>query len=294
MNEEKIISDLLSEGRRKVILDTDTFNEEDDQFALAYCVLSENIELKAVCAVPFDNEKSGDFARGMELSYDEIFHILGMMNVSDIPVFRGSTKRVERDRPAESEASEAIIRIARESDETVYVLAIGAATNIANALMLAPDIAHKITVIWLAGNPVGNESNWEFNLMQDITAGQILFESSVPLVVCPAWDVVSDVVAYDTDFARLRGKSELCEYLSSIVISRRGGASGWRKIIWDIAAPALIDRPRCARFKVLNAPALLDDGSYGEPVADRYIAFLEKIDRDTVIERTWELLLSME
>ena len=34
---EEILSDIRSDRTKKVILDTDTFNEIDDQYALAYC-----------------------------------------------------------------------------------------------------------------------------------------------------------------------------------------------------------------------------------------------------------------
>ena len=54
-------------GRVDVVLDTDTFNEIDDQFALAYLICSkEKLNLQAVYAAPFSNEKAKDPAEGME------------------------------------------------------------------------------------------------------------------------------------------------------------------------------------------------------------------------------------
>ena len=45
-------------GRIDAILDTDTFNEVDDQFALAYALFSpEKINLRAVTAAPFFNDR---------------------------------------------------------------------------------------------------------------------------------------------------------------------------------------------------------------------------------------------
>ena len=50
-----------------VILDTDTYNEIDDQFALAYMLLSpERIRPVGICAAPFLNAKSQSPADGME------------------------------------------------------------------------------------------------------------------------------------------------------------------------------------------------------------------------------------
>ena len=57
-------------GRVSAVLDTDPFNEVDDQFALAYILRSpERIDLQAIYAAPFHNEKVASAAEGMERSY---------------------------------------------------------------------------------------------------------------------------------------------------------------------------------------------------------------------------------
>ena len=49
----------VPQGRVDVILDTDTFNEADDQFALAYLLLSgEKLNTVGICAAPFFNATS--------------------------------------------------------------------------------------------------------------------------------------------------------------------------------------------------------------------------------------------
>ena len=46
-------------GKVRMVLDTDTYNEVDDQFALAYALRSEDrIDLEAVYAAPFFNDRS--------------------------------------------------------------------------------------------------------------------------------------------------------------------------------------------------------------------------------------------
>ena len=57
-------------GPVDVVLDTDTYNEIDDQYALSYLVKSgDKLHLKAVYAAPFFNEKSTGPEDGMEKSY---------------------------------------------------------------------------------------------------------------------------------------------------------------------------------------------------------------------------------
>ncbi|GAB1453609.1 hypothetical protein MASR2M47_36650 [Draconibacterium sp.] len=50
-----------------MVLDTDTYNEVDDQFALAYALLSpDKIDLQAIYAAPFHNDRSENAGDGME------------------------------------------------------------------------------------------------------------------------------------------------------------------------------------------------------------------------------------
>ena len=68
MDQAKLINRLEKPaGKIDVVLDTDTYNEIDDQFALAYLIRSdEKLNLKAVYAAPFYNDKSTGPADGME------------------------------------------------------------------------------------------------------------------------------------------------------------------------------------------------------------------------------------
>ena len=65
----------------KMILDTDTYNEVDDQFALVYALLSpESVKVEAVHAAPFHNENSSGPGDGMRKSYAEILRLMAFMD----------------------------------------------------------------------------------------------------------------------------------------------------------------------------------------------------------------------
>ena len=54
-----ILDAIKSKDRKKIILDTDAYNEVDDQFAIAYAMLApETIELLSINAAPFLNSRS--------------------------------------------------------------------------------------------------------------------------------------------------------------------------------------------------------------------------------------------
>ena len=92
----EILADIKSDRRKKVILDTDTYNEIDDQYALAYCYLSDKIDLLSVNAAGFLNDRSESYADGMEKSYHEAIKTLKLVDPDyTTPVYRGSLERLE-------------------------------------------------------------------------------------------------------------------------------------------------------------------------------------------------------
>ena len=127
MNIEDMLRDIKSGRKKRVILDTDAYNEADDQYALAYCRMSGRIDLAAVNAAPFANARSdNDYALGEKLSYGEIKKVLSLIDTGDgdkTPVFRGSTVRAAQIGGAVGEAlspaAENLIRCVRESDDAV-------------------------------------------------------------------------------------------------------------------------------------------------------------------------------
>ena len=90
-----------------MVLDTDTYNEIDDQFALAYALLSrERLGVEAVYAAPFHNSRSSGPEDGMEKSYEEILRVLERMNrAPEGFAFRGSRSYLpSAEEPVASEA----------------------------------------------------------------------------------------------------------------------------------------------------------------------------------------------
>ncbi|MHC4542171.1 MAG: hypothetical protein ACYS74_20695 [Planctomycetota bacterium] len=76
----------------RMVLDTDTANEIDDQFAVVYSLISPELDVQAVYAAPFKNSRSSGPADGMEKSYEEILRILSRLDKSpDGFAFKGSS-----------------------------------------------------------------------------------------------------------------------------------------------------------------------------------------------------------
>lgn len=84
--------------------------------------------------------------------------------------------------PQESEAVNDLIRKARQAspDDPLYVIGIGACTNIASAILKCPEIIENLVVVWLGGNTRDWVYPSEFNLSQDLAAGQVCSTAAYP------------------------------------------------------------------------------------------------------------------
>lgn len=198
MNDKIRLKNLkVPSGRIDVVLDTDTYNEVDDQFAIAYLLgSSEKLNTLAFCAAPFFNANSTSPADGMEKSFNEIHKILQLAGAAHLRknVYRGSkTYLTDEKAPVVSEATTRIVSLAAEHtpDNPLYVVCIGAITNAASAILTAPDIMIDNTVIvWLGGNAHHMPDTYEFNMSQDFAAARVIFGCGVPLVQLPCAGVV--------------------------------------------------------------------------------------------------------
>lgn len=232
-----------------VVMDTDTYNEIDDQFALAYLIRSpEKLNLQAVYAAPFFNTKSIGPRDGMEKSFEEIKHILALMGEERRidQVFQGScTYLPDEQTPVESPAARDLVQRAMQRNpdgDPLYVAATGAITNVASALLIEPAIADRIVVVWLGGNAMGWPHASEFNLEQDVAAARVLFLSGVPVVQLPCMGVVNTFSTTGPELTYwLKGKNSLCDYLLDVtkkeaVLCDMGPC--WSRVIWDVTTVA--------------------------------------------------------
>jgi purine nucleosidase len=258
----------IPEGKVRVILDTDTFNEIDDQFAVAYTLLSaDKISVEAIYAAPFHNRRSSGAGDGMEKSYEEILRVLDRLHVSRRDnVFRGSRHFMGKTAtPVESPGAQDLIRRATASArDTLYVVAIGAPTNVASALLMNPKIKENIVVVWLGGQPYDFPSAAEFNLQQDPAASRVLYDSGVRLVNIPTSNVSEQLRTTIAELERfLKGKSRIADYLLKIFIEYHS-ERGWKpdvprsKVIWDISAVAWLINPGWISTKLVPSPILTD------------------------------------
>lgn len=273
-------------GRPRIVLDTDTFNEIDDQFALVYAMLSQDqLDVTAITAAPFHNTRSSGPADGMEKSHAEILRVLDRLNhPSDDLVWRGAGSYLPAaDRPADSPAAGRIIELAMSNSDPLYVLAVGAATNVATALLLEPRILRRIVVVWLGGHPTNHHTTEEFNLRQDVHAARVLFDSGVPLVHVPCRNVAEHLRTTQAELHKyVAGHGPVGDYLSTIYDGYMADHYGRSKVIWDVAVVAWMLDDAWVPTHLLHSPLLNDGLTWSHDPRRHFVREAVHCDRDAI------------
>ena len=295
MTEKQFLKNLsVPEGKIDVVLDTDAFNEADDQYAIAYMLRSSELNPVAIYAAPFHNEKSVDPKDGMEKSYNEILHILELAGRNDMvcKTNKGSDKWLDNEKsPVISPAAEDLAKRAMNysPESPLYVAVIGAITNIASAVLINPEIIENIVVVWLGGNAINLHSFHEFNMCQDLAAARVVMGSGVPFIQLPCRGVVSSFTISKPELEYwLIGKNPLADYVAKKEIAEAEAyASGapWTRVIWDVTPVAWLinreDRFMCSEIKNVMLPGY--DGKYHKPEKDIPMCYVNYIDRDALM-----------
>lgn len=174
--------------RIRMIVHTDCKNEADDQFALAHHLLTPKFIVKGIVAGHFDlggkMYKSGITASA---SLEEVKKVLDLMDANEYPAFLGAQVPLQdEETPIDSEGARFIIEEAmRDDPHPLFIACQGAVTDIASALLMKPEIAERMTAVWIGGGAYP-EGGFEFNVAQDVAAANILMKSKMPIWQIPA------------------------------------------------------------------------------------------------------------
>lgn len=276
-----------------VILDTDTYNECDDQFAVSYMLKSQDVfNIEAITVAPYSHKNHHvSIKEGQKNSYNEILKICNWLNFNTTnKVFKGATNYIQNGYNENNNAVNKIIEIALKNDKT-YIMAIGAITNIALAIKKEAKIINKIEIVWLGGNDLNHKNNLEYNFRQDIKAVRIVYNSKVKLTVIPCKDVAS-ILKTDINILKnnLSNKNELCNYLIDRFYN--DGYHGIQKsrVIWDIAVIAYLINKSWFNKENVSCPIIANDTSYKLTNNRHNITFVTKIDKNRVYEDIFKKL----
>lgn len=276
-------------GPIDMVLDTDTYNEIDDQFALAYALLATDaMRCLAVYAAPFHNDRSESPADGMKKSFEEIERVCAAIDKKPLDgIYSGSTRWMtdEKDSVASDARDDLIKRVhARsEKDGPLYVVAIGAPTNVSSAITADPSIIDKIVIVWLGGNAQWHHSTHEFNCFQDYYASKTLFDCAAPMVRVPCVGCADSLTTTHAEMRTLcKNDNTISNYLLKIYNEYVTEDVGNSKVIWDISAIAWLINREWFSTRVCSSPQLNENMTF--TVNEQRHPSIEtmRLDRDAI------------
>ncbi len=229
--------------RCRVIIDNDFSGDPDDLFALVHHVLSPSVDIRAIVGSHISVDDEWDRSQAQAENAVRVVHeTLAAMGLDgEYRVVQGSNHGLaSRDEPRPSEAADAIVAEAmrEDSDLPLFVLCGGGLTDIASAYLLEPRIAQRLTLVWIGGpeyeglaSPPPDPGPMEYNLRIDLTAAQVVFDSTIPM-----WHVPRDVyrqylMSYAEIVRNVRPHGEIGRLLHDAIVrvmrwTREGGAPG--------------------------------------------------------------------
>ena len=216
-----------------------------------------------------------------------------LQRMPDGCVLKGSRKYLQDEHtPVHSPAAQdlALRATGYSPQNPLYVVAIGAITNVASALLISPEIKENIVVVWLGGHALDFGNSNEFNMAQDVAAARVVFGCGVPLVQLPCMGVVDKFYLSEAELRYwIDGKNALCSYLTETVVEaaeRYAKGRVWSRVIWDVTAVAwlLNDSNRFMSSRLIASPIPEYDHHYGFDPNRHFIRYVFEIHRDALFE----------
>lgn len=277
----------------RLIINSDAKNEADDQFAIVHALLTPRFLIKGIIGAQFETTaKMMGRENTMQQSVDEIQKILSLMELQgEVPVLRGAAAGLKDERtPQPSEGAELIIREALADDPApLFVVFMGPLTDMASALLMRPEIAERLTVIWIGGEQYPN-GGWEYNLFNDIHAANVVFASQTEL-----WQVPRNVystmrVSIAELIHKVRPYGKIGRYLVDQLIEFNNAATypAWPKgEMWslgDSPCISLLLDDHEYHYTYRPAPRITSDMYYVHAQSERLIRVYDYVDPRFTLE----------
>ena len=289
-----------------VILDTDANNEIDDQHAMAYLFLNQEVLDRG--GITFNATYNGG---AIDKQYQEAKRIVNLFDLDPkVPLLKGADLNFDAIRPYLDqnkydgyEAVDLILEKALEPrDQPLVLLAVGKLTNIALAHMRNPEIENSVRLVWLGSN---YPEPGEYNLENDIPAMNYLLETGMPFEIVtvrygnPTGTWAVSVTKGDAEM-NIAGKGPLSRHTIS---GRHGGQFNrfgdyaWdlyqhidyygdppSRSLYDMAAVAIVKNPDWAKSKVLKGIRMDNEKWTMDEASQREVLLWENFDKEAILQ----------
>jgi purine nucleosidase len=282
----------FGQDRIRVIVDADTANEIDDLYAIVRALVAPEFQVEGVTSAHFTRStESNDTVHQSQQINEQILDAMNLRDKIPHPV-GGDRSMTSPTSPVDSPAARWIIERAHAggSDNKLVVMALGACTNLASALVIDPSIESKVTFAFIDGD--FKDRQWGpgiFNWRNDIHAVKAIFESGVEYVHMPARSVSIEMKLSKKEVDdHLKGKGGVWDLLVNRWETFPRTAKSQEKVMWDVALVEALLRPQFATEITVGAPIIHDAVTVEQfPDNPRKIKVFEAIDAQAMREDFW-------
>lgn len=277
----------LSFQSQRLVIDADTANEIDDLYAIVRAFMEPRFQIEGLSSAQWNNRLSPPDTVRLSQRINE--DLLALLNRRDIPSPLGSEMIFGAPWGGtdvrDSAAAQFMIRQARKTPagERLIIASLGAVTNVASAIKLAPDILPRISCYILSGRYYADRQVWdkdEFNLRNDLNAANFLFNTEgLDLHVMPINILFDFRFDQEETMTRLRGKGALWDYLAARWLTHSPNAQKW--IMWDLALIIALARPELAQEALVLTPP---------ENKQRKISVYTRVDHQAMLADWWNLV----
>jgi len=268
-----------------VILSTDVGNEIDDQWAVLYLLTNPQFDVLGMVSAHAPTLPPPSAHYTYRVLVDEVENHMNLE--SHPPLFEGSSLPLADTHSARGNASvDFIVRASRafSKDNRLDVLTIGAATDVASAILEDPGITERIRVVAMGFHRWPDGGN-EFNVANDPRAWQVILDSDVPVVigsgdVCRAYLALTPaqaqaLVADHGPLGAWLWEQYQDWYYRNVKPLRVDDLSKpW--IIWDIITAAYVEGMASGETK--PRPRLRDNMTFDHPATGENITWITSVD----------------
>jgi inosine-uridine nucleoside N-ribohydrolase len=272
METAKLPYNEMPNRKQKVWIDADTGNEIDDPYAIVRALVQPTIDVVGVSSVHFNNADLVAFDKwnqyftrdidtvGISQQLNE--EILHSMNLDHIAHPRGADRQIGRawggSQPRPSSASTQLIEAAHrlEPGERLDIIAIGALTNVASAIIIDPEIVPLIRCFALAGQYDFKTKVWnknDFNIRGDLNAFDYLMDQpNFDLTLLPTNIARPFVFQRDTIVEKLDDQKPVQKLLKQRWLETEPTSE--LRVLWDLALVEAYLLPNLATLQTIGTP----------------------------------------
>ncbi|HAF78789.1 MAG TPA: twin-arginine translocation pathway signal protein [Maribacter sp.] len=292
----------LVKPRMRVIIDNDLGGDPDGLFQLAHHLMSPSVEIRGIIASHlyeqgFGGPGTSEYAKEQAM---KVINILGLENSVNVYIDK-SRSMVDVTKPIDSEAVQVIIKEAMRTDTDLplYVVCGGGLTNIASAYLLEPEIAEKLTLVWIGGPeytdiaiPPPGYTTLEYNLGIDIKAAQVIFNDSDINIWQVPRNVYRQPIMSDAELLiKVKGKGKLGNHLFNVMKEAYTKLDKWNipmgevyiygdnpLVLLTALQSSFEPDPSSSSYVIKQAPIINEEGLYKVNLKGRNIRVYQQLD----------------